>query len=307
MFQENSFRKRGKNMPLVPAKCTNCGAPLSVDDSKEAAICPYCETAYIVEKAIQNYSIVNNIKAENIYVQGGYEKEFQIEGGVLTKYNGASIDVVLPEGILKIGKNVFSGTMIRSLAMSDDIMEIDENAFANCKNLCDIVWAKKIKHIGKNAFCNCEKIKKLQLFAVESVDRSAFSGCIGLETLEVSEKFMKRSLSLGKEYTSNNDYWEVVDNLEISVREFESDYPKLYSIYVEGEKLSENDKRLSYFAYTPVAARYLIAKEEQEEREYKEQLRRGMWQEEGVCQHCGGEFKGFFAKKCSKCGKDKDY
>ena len=27
----------------------------------------------------------------------------------------------------------------------------------------------------------------------------------------------------------------------------------------------------------------------------------------GVCQHCGGKFKGFFTKTCSSCGKQKDY
>ena len=29
-------------MPLVRAKCTNCGANLEVDRAKDAAICPYC-------------------------------------------------------------------------------------------------------------------------------------------------------------------------------------------------------------------------------------------------------------------------
>ena len=48
-------------MPLVNAKCTNCGGVLQVDDSKEAAICPFCESAYIVEKAINNFNITNNL------------------------------------------------------------------------------------------------------------------------------------------------------------------------------------------------------------------------------------------------------
>ena len=53
-------------MPLVNAKCTNCGGTLSVDASKEAAICDFCGSPYIVEKAIQNYNyhITNNISAQ---------------------------------------------------------------------------------------------------------------------------------------------------------------------------------------------------------------------------------------------------
>ena len=28
---------------------------------------------------------------------------------------------------------------------------------------------------------------------------------------------------------------------------------------------------------------------------------------QGVCQHCGGSFKGFIFKKCYNCGEFKDY
>lgn len=48
-------------MSLVPAKCTQCGASIEVDNEKEAAICAHCGTAFIVEKAINNYNITNNI------------------------------------------------------------------------------------------------------------------------------------------------------------------------------------------------------------------------------------------------------
>lgn len=43
-------------MPLVNAKCTNCGANLKVDNTKDAAICEFCGTPYIVERAIANVS-----------------------------------------------------------------------------------------------------------------------------------------------------------------------------------------------------------------------------------------------------------
>lgn len=39
-------------MPLIPAKCPQFGATLNVDREKEAAICEYCGTPFIVEKAI---------------------------------------------------------------------------------------------------------------------------------------------------------------------------------------------------------------------------------------------------------------
>ena len=39
-------------MPLVPGICTQCGATLSADTSKDRMLCPYCGTPFIVEKAI---------------------------------------------------------------------------------------------------------------------------------------------------------------------------------------------------------------------------------------------------------------
>ena len=59
---------------FVPAKCTNCGASLNVDASQTAAVCPYCNSAYIVEKAIQDYriSVSGNVMVNgaNISING---------------------------------------------------------------------------------------------------------------------------------------------------------------------------------------------------------------------------------------------
>lgn len=46
-------------MPLVPAKCTSCGATLTVDNSKDATICEICGAPFIVEKAIENFNTTN--------------------------------------------------------------------------------------------------------------------------------------------------------------------------------------------------------------------------------------------------------
>lgn len=50
-------------MALVPAICTQCGANIEIDDTKEAGICQHCGTAFVTEKAINTYnnSITNNI------------------------------------------------------------------------------------------------------------------------------------------------------------------------------------------------------------------------------------------------------
>ena len=42
-------------MPLVAAKCTQCGAAVEVDSAKDAAICKACSMPFIVEKAINHF------------------------------------------------------------------------------------------------------------------------------------------------------------------------------------------------------------------------------------------------------------
>ena len=46
---------------------------------------------------------------------------------------------------------------------------------------------------------------------------------------------------------------------------------------------------------------------EQWKREINEKLTVCTRKELGVCLHCGGSFKGLFSRKCSRCGKPKDY
>ena len=68
-------------MGLVVAKCTNCGANLEVDEKLDAAICPYCNSAYIVEKAISNYNI-GSINANVVNVYGNISTVSNISNSV---------------------------------------------------------------------------------------------------------------------------------------------------------------------------------------------------------------------------------
>lgn len=46
-------------MPLVQAKCTQCGASLKVNNEASTALCPFCKMEYVVQDAINNY-VTNN-------------------------------------------------------------------------------------------------------------------------------------------------------------------------------------------------------------------------------------------------------
>ena len=64
-------------MPLVAAQCTNCGGTLQVDNSQDAAICKFCSTPFIVEKAVQNYQIHNSYNIQNANIIMNDDKSFE--------------------------------------------------------------------------------------------------------------------------------------------------------------------------------------------------------------------------------------
>lgn len=55
-------------MPLVAAKCTQCGANIEVNPSHDAGICPHCGTAYVTEKVIKNYITNNNLNVGGVNI-----------------------------------------------------------------------------------------------------------------------------------------------------------------------------------------------------------------------------------------------
>ena len=62
-----------KKVKLVAAVCTQCGAQLEVDPNAEAAVCRFCNTPFIVEKAINNYNVQHATieHADNVTVDMG--------------------------------------------------------------------------------------------------------------------------------------------------------------------------------------------------------------------------------------------
>ena len=140
-------------MPLVPAKCTSCGAILEIDSSKDAAICKFCGTPFVTEKAINNYTISGSVV--NIYQEAEKKKDFEIVCGTLVKYNGESANVVLPDEVVEIGVGCFRGTFIESITFNENLMSIDNYAFSECLNLKTVKLPQSLKSLGIGVFSGC--------------------------------------------------------------------------------------------------------------------------------------------------------
>lgn len=267
-------------MKLFPGICTQCGATLSVDKNNTDMICPYCNTPFIVEKAIQNfntmYNITNGITPKNVIVQGDEKKEFDIIGGVLTRYNGSSLNIIIPNNVIAIGDEVFKYTKIKSVFMSDNVKAINRSAFMGCNELEEIVLSKNLENIGYSAFWGTTKLKLHLPDSVEYIDNiiNFFDGV----SIYLSNKLLDK-----------------FDTFPVRAKE----------IYLDGKKLSINDLKTNQILRKKLwhtnIGQELLKIEQQEEQKKK------MWKQNKCCQYCGGKFKGFFNITCTQCGRKKDY
>lgn len=149
-------------MTLVSAKCTNCGAILQVNKAQDAAICQHCGSAFIVEKAINNFHVTNHISADTVHIHSS-PAEFEIRAGVLEKYHGSSTEVTIPSGVQIIG----------------------HHAFTDCYGLTSVVIPEGVTTLLYGSFKDCSQLRKVHLPSTIRTLDSPFYRCSSLEELDI--------------------------------------------------------------------------------------------------------------------------
>lgn len=209
-------------MAMIPAKCTNCGANIQVDESKEAGICEACGTAFITEKVINNYNTINNYHADVVNIINE-KNDFEIVSGTLVKYNGASPDIVIPSNVSILAKGAFSNCKsLRSVYIPSSVTKIEhlcfpmnfnQNVVIKVDSLqfwCELtiedslvyggavilevagevlqclVIPEGVKQIKAKTFSSCKTIKSVTFpNSLLSIGDAAFAGCDGITELNL--------------------------------------------------------------------------------------------------------------------------
>lgn len=165
-------------MTLVPAICTQCGSTLKIDPKRDAAVCPYCNTAFITEKAINNYNttVVNKIGSVNadvVYVFDNKSVENLVKSAeTFIKINdyGKAFDIFhklsleYPYdyrgwwGMIRIYTNNFTNYDI-----TGSLFILIEDLYENVKKVIEEQDYEKIKYEYMNYINNVKKETSIKL------------------------------------------------------------------------------------------------------------------------------------------------
>lgn len=131
-------------------------------------------------------SLLQNIAAT---YDGGYE----IENGVLIKYNGTGGDVVIPSDVTRIGAHAFAGCdSLTGVTIPKGVTSIGEGAFRDCTNLARVTIPNSVTRIKWYAFYNCASLERVIIpNRLKDLEDSTFRGCTSLKRVTIP-KSMKR-------------------------------------------------------------------------------------------------------------------
>ena len=106
----------------------------------------------------------------------------------LTKYEGRSKNIVVPDGVTRIDNSAFSGiNSIETITLPSDLRTIGNNAFFHCERLKNINLPEGLIDIGFDAFAHCDSLISIDIpNTVRNICGGAFSYCKNLKRVRIS-------------------------------------------------------------------------------------------------------------------------
>ena len=113
------------------------------------------------------------------------DSDFICQNGILEKYTGKWLKVVIPEYVTEIGNCAFQGLNIISVVIPDSVKTIGEGAFRNCYRLTSVAIGRGVKIIGEKAFESCNNLVSIQIPSkLQSIEDYAFLNCSKLRKVK---------------------------------------------------------------------------------------------------------------------------
>ena len=148
-------------------------------------------SAYVPGDAVE-YGIIIKRRSD-------YSSDFTIENGELKKYLGDGGDVVIPDGVVSIGKEAFCGCGgLTGITIPHSVTDIREYAFADCRSLTKIAVVDGhtkyhcagnclIETQSKTLVLGCKASVIPSDGSVISIGNYSFAGCIELSQITIPD------------------------------------------------------------------------------------------------------------------------
>ena len=272
-------------MDKIALQCDVCGGPLTMQSGGQTAACEYCGTRYALERLREK---VQEIRGK-VTVEGVVKTssaDFEIHAGVLVKYHGEDTKIVVPQGVIKeIGTGCFSGCQyITSVVLPDGLQKISYGAFSGCSSLKKVNIPDSVTEIG---------------YVDGFTQSGAFHGCMKLNNVIISSVNFKKLCPPIRE--NQCSAWNGNPAYSTYSWCWCSFWGGSVSSSISPYYIIDNDDKLENSS--PWFRKILQQKISIIEKMGRPQN----WKLSGLCQHCGGKFKGVFTKTCEECGRVKDY
>lgn len=194
-------------------KCPICGSDkFHLDVESQRVSCSSC-SFYVELKALirdsQTEQVAITPKQESApevlpqKVQSQAD-DFEIIGGVLTAYKGKDIDVVVPDGVLEIGPQVFMNmSQIRSIYLPEGLKYVRREAFWGCKNLMKITIPMSLKEFEYSVVRVHYKDSDGDWHITDYKKPRCFWGCVNLTEIIHSYDYLHLHTFEGTPYVEN--------------------------------------------------------------------------------------------------------
>ncbi len=148
--------------------------------------CSKLETVYCYEGSAADDSTLYPDGVEIVYLgdmpdyapEPTPEEYFEVEGGIITAYNGSDTDVIILETIngdkvTELDALSFAGTDVTSVKIPNGVIKIGSNAFKGCTSLKKVIIPSSIATVMSTSFSGCEGLEKVYCYKGTKADDSS--------------------------------------------------------------------------------------------------------------------------------------
>ena len=157
------------------------------------------DDAVYIDKFITEINNSNSISESDVVSEKSYTpvSEFIFdttdEGLILKQYIGKNQSVVVVPPTYKekkikiIGRNSFKWNKeMKSITLPDSIVKIDHEAFSGCTSLERVILSKSLKEIESQGFSGCQKLRIIKFpLGLKKIGDDAFNFCLSLMSVQI--------------------------------------------------------------------------------------------------------------------------